>query len=202
MGIDMASIDAPNGFEVYGPLLRANWYAVPTAPAVAVTPGCLVENNGTAYATKRGVLTGVAHEETGALATLVGIVLATEDHNGAHSTHIAASAAGDGVIAGYALVADHPDQLFIAQEDGVTSSLQVADIGQNVDAIGTGSSTTTYRSTMEIDSNTASTTNTLGLKILGIHPDDTISSAGAAGNHARFIVKINTTFFQQNLAAV
>ena len=43
----------------------------------------------------------------------------------------------------------------------------------------------------ELDSDTVAATITLDCKILGVHPEDTISSAGAAGNHCRFIVMIN-----------
>ena len=93
-------------------------------------------------------------------------------------------------------------QRYLVQEDGDTSSLQVADIGLNVDGVGTTGSTTTGRSLMEIDSDSAATTNTLAWKIVGIHPDDTISAAGAAGNHARFIVMPNSSHLAANVVGV
>lgn len=195
MGRDRSTTDAAFGFQPWGPLLGANWYAVVTNNTVKLAIGDVVEHADTSYATpKRGNLTGVLHEETGASATIVGIVIALEDHLGAPINYLAASTTGNSTIAGYALVADHPDQLYVVAEDGDTSSIQAANIGLNIDAVGTGYNTSTYISTMEIDSNTVANTATLAFKIVGVHPDDSLSSAGAAGNHCRFIVKVNTAF--------
>jgi hypothetical protein len=66
-------------------------------------------------------------------------------------------------------VADSPNLVFIAQEDSDSSTLDQDDIGLNANiVIGTGS-TTTGVSAVEIDSNTAATTATLDLRILGLH---------------------------------
>jgi hypothetical protein len=201
MGRDLSTTDAAFGFQPYGELLRATWYAVETNPTVGLNIGDLVETDGTSFATPlRGNLLGCVHEETGAAGSILGAVIALEDHNGAVAQKIAASATGNSVISGYALVADHPQQEFIAQEDGDTSSIQAADIGLNVDAIGNGSNSNTGISTMEIDSNTVSTTNTLALKIIGVHPDDSISAAAAAGNYCRFIVMLNSAHRASNIA--
>lgn len=71
---------------------------------------------------------------------------------------------------GYVLVADHPEQEFIAAEDADTSQLAQADVFLNVSpATGTGDSTTGM-SAMLIDSNTKNTTNSLGFRLVGLAP--------------------------------
>jgi hypothetical protein len=204
MGTDMATTDAPFGFQPYGNILSANIYAVVTSNATAAFVGDLMEAVGTAITTSKfGTIQAAITEETGAAGSLLGACLACFDEDMMPCTSIAASETGDGTVAGYVLVADHPNQLYIAQEDGDTSSLQVADIGNNVDAVSTASgSTTTGLSGMEIDSDTQNTTATLAFKLLGVHPDDTISSAGAAGNHARFIVKMNSAYMGSNTSGI
>lgn len=194
-GPDHVSTDAAFGFIPWGPVIRANMYAIVTNNAVAVYRGMLMENVGTALLTpKMGYLQQAISEETGADGTIIGAVLAIFNHDMEPVKYLAASTTGDGVIAGYALIADSPDQLYLAQEDGDTSSLAAADIGLNVDAIGTTGDTNTGLSYMEIDSSSKNTTNSLALKLVGIHPDDTIASGAAAGGHARFIVKINSAY--------
>lgn len=186
---DMSSTDAAFGFMPYGNLLSANWYAIITNYGTAMYVGHACEIGGTAITTaRRGTIQNVQTEETGAAGSILGAVLAFEDSDGVPVSYIAASTTGDSVVAGYALVADHPLQRYLVQEDGDTSSIVVANIGLNVEGIGTGGSTTTGISTMEIDSSSVNTTATFAWKLLGVHPDDTISAAGAAGNYARFIV--------------
>lgn len=202
MGVDLASTDAPFGLMPYGQLLGANMYAIVTANATAFYVGDMVEQSGTSYLTPHmGNLMGCAVEETGAAGTLLGSVLAVYDHNFKHLLYMPASTTGNSTIAGYALVADHADQLYLAQEDGDTSSIVAANVGLNVDLVSTASgSTNTGLSGMEIDSDTVASTSTLGFRIVGVHEDDTISSAGAAGNHCRFILKMNAAFKGSNSA--
>ena len=197
MGMNMAGTDAPFGLAPWGEVIHSSIYAVVTANAVAMAVGDLVEAVGDALTTaKYGTIQSCITEETGAAGSLIGAVLALFDHDGLPVNRIAVTTTGDSVVAGYALVADSPDQLYIAAEDGDTSSIQVADIGLNANMISTHAAAAgnNYRSKMEIDSNTIANTATLALKVLGVHPDDTISAAGAAGNHARFIVKIHTPY--------
>lgn len=200
MGVDLASTDAPFGLQPYGPVLHASMYAIVTAYGTAIYTGDLVESGGSALTTaKYGTIQRCQVEDDGP--DLLGAVISLYDSDGVPTNYIAASTTGDGVVAGYALVADHPDQEYLVQEDGVTSSIQVADIGLNLDCISTHSgSTTTGQSAMELDSDTINTTATLGFKLIAVHPDDTISAAGAAGNHARFIVKMNAAHRGNNVA--
>ena len=81
-------------------------------------------------------------------------------------------------------VIDDPNQLFIIQAD---ASVVQANIGKNADIIGTGGSTTTGVSTMELNSNTIADTAALNLKIVGFYnvPDN------EPGAFAVVVVKIN-----------
>jgi len=81
-------------------------------------------------------------------------------------------------------VIDDPSQLFLIQCD---ASIVAADIGKNADVIGTGGSTTTGVSTMELNSSTLATTAALNLKTVGLYnvPSNEI------GTNAVVVVKIN-----------
>ena len=179
----MANRDAAFGFKPYGNVLRVNLYGFVTGYATAVYHGDLVEFDDAGYTTGYGgQVAGVQKEETG---PFLGVVVGLMDYKMDPIMYLVASTTGS-VVAGFALVADHPDQLFVAQEDGDTDQLELADIGLNVCAKGTGGNTATGISTQEIDSNTHGTTTTLGLKIMNIYENDTPSSA-----YSRWIVKIN-----------
>ena len=62
-------------------------------------------------------------------------------------------------------VIDDPSQLFIVQADGVIAQ---ADIGKNADVIGTGGSSVTGVSTMELNTATIADAAALNLKIVGL----------------------------------
>jgi hypothetical protein len=81
-------------------------------------------------------------------------------------------------------VIDDPSQLFIIQVD---ESVAQTDVGKNADVVGTGGSTTTGVSTMELDSSTIAKTAALNLKIVGLWdvPGNTY------GTNAVVVVKIN-----------
>ena len=81
-------------------------------------------------------------------------------------------------------VIDDPNQLFLIQAD---EDIVKADIGKNADVIGTGGSSTTGLSTMELDSSTIADTAALNLKIVGLWnaPDNSF------GDYAVVVVKIN-----------
>lgn len=81
-------------------------------------------------------------------------------------------------------VIDDPSQLFLIQAD---EDIVQADIGKNADVVGTGGSTTTGVSTMELDSSTIANTAALNLKIVGLYD----APGNALGNYAVVVVKIN-----------
>lgn len=207
MGKDMASVDNPMGFQVYGECLRERIYAVATAPTINVFHGDIVMHGGTAVATSYGTLPiiedGAVPDGVADTQKLLGAVTGIFDENMDPVKYIAAAETGDGTVAGYVLVADHPDQLFIAQEDGDTNAIDLAEVGQNADIISVAlcaGDTNTGISTQEIDSTTAGATAALDIKLHFPHPDDTV--ADDTNCHARWICSINTHFFDSFNAGV
>jgi hypothetical protein len=81
-------------------------------------------------------------------------------------------------------VIDDPAQLFLIQAD---EDIVQADIGKNADVVGTGGSTTTGVSTMELDSSTVANAAALNLKIVGLFD----VPGNALGTNAVVVVKIN-----------
>jgi hypothetical protein len=82
-------------------------------------------------------------------------------------------------------VIDDPSQLFLIQCD---AGFVAADVGKNADVIGTGGSTTTGVSTMELNSATlANGTAALNLKTVGLYN----VPANEFGSFAVVVVKIN-----------
>jgi len=81
-------------------------------------------------------------------------------------------------------VIDDPSQLFLIQCD---AGFVAADVGKNADVIGTGGSTTTGVSTMELNSATLATTAALNLKTVGLYN----VPGNEYGSFAVVVVKIN-----------
>lgn len=81
-------------------------------------------------------------------------------------------------------VIDDPSQLFLVQCD---AGFVAADVGKNADVIGTGGSTTTGVSTMELNSATLATTAALNLKTVGLYN----VPSNDFGSFAVVVVKIN-----------
>ena len=81
-------------------------------------------------------------------------------------------------------VLDDPNQLFLIQCD---AGFVAADVGKNADVIGTGGSTTSGISAMELNSSTLATTAALNLKVVGLYNDVN----NEFGTNAVVVVKIN-----------
>jgi hypothetical protein len=81
-------------------------------------------------------------------------------------------------------VIDDPSQLFLVQCD---AGFVAADVGKNADVIGTGGSTTTGVSTMELNSSTLATSAALNLKTVGLYN----VPSNEYGSFAVVVVKIN-----------
>jgi hypothetical protein len=81
-------------------------------------------------------------------------------------------------------VIDDPNQLFLVQCD---EGFVAADVGKNADVVGTGGSTTSGISTMELDSSTLATSAALNLKVVGLYNDVN----NEFGTNAVVVVKIN-----------
>ncbi|MCP4585329.1 hypothetical protein [Pseudoalteromonas sp.] len=204
MGKDMASSDAPFGFIPYGEVLRARTYAVNTAPTVAIAVGDLVVAGGAVVATPAmGRLMDIEDSAYPAsTAPFLGAILAVFDENMFPVAYLAASEAGNGTIAGYVLVADHPYQQFLAQEDGVANAIDLDEGGQNADVIGTHTPTAAnnYHGKMEIDSSSAGTGAALAVKLVAPHMDDT--PADDSNPNARWICQINEHYYGSTIAGV
>ena len=82
-------------------------------------------------------------------------------------------------------VIDDPQQLFIIQAD---EDIVQGDIGKNADVVGTGGSTTTGVSSMELDSSTVAKTASLNLKIVGKYD---VPGNALGENFTVVVVKIN-----------
>lgn len=195
----MANTDARFGLRPWGNVLRVQRYAIVTEYATAVFVCDPMGMTGTSYTTKFGQgVPGVEVDVDGAAGAIVGSVVGVESYEGEPLQYLPASTVGDGTIAGFALVADHPDQLFVIQEDGVATPVAAASIGLNADMIATHAGDTgTGVSGVELNSDTVATTVTLALHVLRAHPDDTIGSA-----NCRFIVTINAHYHGSNVVGL
>lgn len=193
----MANNDAPFGFKPWGEVLRANIYAVQYQPTIYVFTQDMVHGGLTSINTaKFGYLpiiedANIIPTPPGGTAKIMGAVLACFDENMVPCTYIAAGEVGDGTTAGYVLLADHPDQMFYAQEDGDTAAIEAADLMLNFDiyspALSLGN-TYTGLSYQEINSDSHNTTVTIALKVIKMaYPgQDTIGSAGC-----RWVCQVN-----------
>lgn len=204
MGIDMSSVDAAFGFVPYGNVLRVQRYAVNTAPTINVAVGDLVLAGGAVVSTPKGYLMDIVDAAVpDGVATILGAVTAVEDEDGAPLSYIAAARVGNGTIAGYVMVADHPSQIFLAQEDGETNAIDLAEGSMNADMISAtlcAPNTHTGMSTQEIDSDTAASTAALQIKLISPHPDDT--PANDTNHYCRWICTINEHYYDGTIAGV
>lgn len=188
---DMAPTDAAFGFLPWGNVLRQRLYVVNTAPTIGIYNGDPVENGGVYVSTPHGYMldiidaAGIANNDD----DILGMVTSIFDENMDPMIYMAASRVGAGSIAGYVMVADHPDQLFVGQEDSGTAAIDLDDAGKNADINWTAGSSTTGRSAAEIDSASIANTISLHLNVHYPHPDDTPANDAY---WCRYIVSINT----------
>ena len=197
MGKDMSQYDNATGFQPYGELLRAQYYVVQTNPTIAFSVGDMVHyttGGGAAIVSPvMGYMPKVADDAVLAAGDfLIGAVLACFDEKMDPVKYIAVSEAGDATIAGHLLIADHPQQLFVAQEDAADNAITVAEGQCNAEVYppaANAGNTSTGISKMEIDSSSAANTSTLMLRLLRPHPDDV---AAVDGKWCRYICMINT----------
>ena len=194
----MANPDFVRGLQPWGPLLRARLYSLVTAIGAAMYHGDMVETSATAIASKFGNYTSIVTEATGDTSSIVGAVLGLFDETMNPVAYIENGRVGDETVAGYALVADHPEQEFVVQEDGVGGVCGLADAGQNGDLVATtAGNTSTGLSGMELDSDTVTTTLTLALQLLNPVPDQ-----DATLEHCDWIVRLNSHFTGNNIDGV
>ena len=179
----MANVDHPRGLQVYGELLRATEYKCVAAYSQDLFIGDPVLQ----------IATGRDIEIYGATGPLCGSILAIYDSNKVPLNYWDSGHAGEG----YFLVADHPDQLFIAQGDGAVSFLDEDDCHGNILMVSGTGSTVNYRSGWELDdSDTAD--NAAASPIRLIRPADRVDNTVGIAN-ADWICRINN---HQNTAGV
>ena len=201
---NMALYDAPFGFIPYGPVLRVQRYAVNTAPVLNFSPGDVVLPGGAVVSTPKGYLMDVLDAAVIVTATsALGAVVSVEDENGAPLQYMAAGRVGNGTIAGYLMIADHPDQIYLAQEDGDSNAITLIEGSQNADIVSAtvdAPNTETGRSTQQIDSSSAATDSTNTIKLIRPHEDDT--PAVDASPYVRWVCQINTHHYGDTIAGV
>ena len=195
----MANIDAPFGFRPWGEVLRARLYPVITAPTINIATGDIVAaalegvtsaKLGSAIAVNDGEIIPAT---TGDAFLLIGSVLECfdEDMNplaNASSGYIAAARAGDATVAGYVLVADHPDQQYVAQADAAVTVASL-DLNYEITSVALSApNSITGISTQEIGVSGADVTVTIPLRLYGqAYPaQDSYAAAGC-----RWVCQIN-----------
>lgn len=186
----MANINKVNGFRPVRYLNGAPWngqarkYIVPASDGTALFVGDLVK-----LSTAGSDEGYTAVIQAAASDACIGVVVGFEIVPGSLDTPQYRAASTKRVV----MVADDPNLVFEAQEDGDTDPLETADIGLNVNFVVAAGSTTTGASGMQIDSSTHNTTATLPLRLLGLSqkPDnENVLSAGGQA-YTRWEVKIN-----------
>ena len=191
------NLDAAMGLQPWGPVLRTQLYCVQQAPTIHFFHGDPVQHGSSSLTTPIGWLPMV--EDGDIVATsdnILGAIVGIFDENMDPVAYIDVGETGNGTIAGYVSVANHPDQLYCIQEDCDGTPLAVASSEMNIDmaipALNQGTESTGL-SLAEIDSDTQAETETLMLKLHYAHPDDVIP--GTSTYHTRWIVTINAHAF-------
>lgn len=197
----MSNYDRAFGFEPWGPVLRARWYSVVTSCALNYYQGDIVGTETNHYLTPRGYLPGVYYGgNIDGLDNLLGAILSIEDEDGFPVMYITAEEDGDGVIAGMLLIADHPEQQYVAREDYSSGAIDIlGDANENADIQSqtlTLGNIATGRSRQMIKSSSINYTAALQLKLFGPHPNDIDligddSPGTSTEEGCRWICKIN-----------
>ena len=183
----MANVDCPKGLQVAGPLLRATWYAVAASQASPIFIGDPVLATGTS----NQVIVATAASASLITGAVIGVYDGTKLPGVVNSSGVRlAYAPSVQSSAFYVLVADHPDQLFIAQGDGDTTYLDMDDCGGTLDLVASSAGNTTSGwSAWELDD---SDTGSVGVEQIRLvrpvdRPDNTVGIA-----YCDWYCKINT----------
>ena len=186
----MANRDAPSGFTPVGTLDGSDWHGklqnvcFLAADSTATFIGDAVKISGSGSA--NGLYPSVAQCAAGDRA--YGVLVSLEPDFTDEGTLSSANYRLASTLR-YGKVIPFDSGVFSIQEDSVTSTLAVTNIGQNINVIVGAGSTATGLSGMELDSNTAATTNTLIFRILQLDP----AQDNEVGANARWLVTGNLT---------
>ena len=101
------------------------------------------------------------------------------------------------------MVADHPDQQFICQEDAGGNAIDLAEGSMNADIVSAtlcAPDTVTGLSTQELDSDTAANSAALQCKMMGPYQHDTPADDSDVG--CRYIVQFNEHYWGDTIAGI
>jgi hypothetical protein len=176
----MANVDAPKGFWPVRRMDGAPYtgqvehYLIPSSDGTAVYVGDVVKMAGSSGAAGvvvsginvEGMPTAirVAAGTTGQ--DILGVVVGFKYAPGTTLPEKKHREASTNRVAMVALAKDH---IFAIQEDADTTPVAAASVGLNAAFTTTAGSASTGLSGMELDSSTVATTNTLPLRVLGLH---------------------------------
>jgi len=187
----MPNVNRVNGFRPISSLTGAPYtgkitrYVVAAADSTILAKGDLVKLSGATGTGDFAGLRGVTRAAAGD--AIVGPIVGFDVNvNNLDVPQVRAGSTQRAVF-----VADDPAAFYVAQEDGDTTPIAMADSGLNVNFIVAAASTITGASGMQIDSNTVSTTATLPLKLMSplLSPDNELVTSGQA--FTRWVVKPN-----------
>jgi hypothetical protein len=199
------NVDNPSGFTPVGHLFgldwsdKIRWYIHPAADSVAIFKGDAVTGGIGSDATGKFkiVKQAAAGASAGAFPLGVAIAFRTDAPDSQPVSLVAGNeiprkefCPADTLM--YIGVVDDPYVIFEIQEDSVSESIIAAEVGANCDFIvGTGSAVTAL-SAMELDSNTAAATSTLGVRILELSNDQ----KNTIGTNAKWRVIFNEHLYR------
>jgi len=170
---------------------QVNRYMISASDSQATNVGDLVvlsDNDALVDAVGFGVYPAVERAGSGTAAPIVGAIVGFEvDYSNLNAANFRAASTRRVV-----LVADAPDLIFEAPQDGTGGVVAAASVGLNVAVnLGTASTSGAYASGMSVDSSTVATTATLPLQVMGVvaSPDNDVTSTARP---AELLVRINT----------
>ena len=192
----MPNADTPRGLRPVSKLSGAPYsgsvrvFSTASGDATAIYIGDPVKLSGTSSTVNGSVYTDVDQAATGdvMVGVVVGVIPETRDstvYRAASTTRLLE-------------VCVDPDMLFEIQEVSGGTALTAAAIGLNADfVVGSGSTVTGY-SGVELNNATEATTNTLDVQIVGLVD----RSDNEAGEHAKWLVRINRHQFANQVAGI
>lgn len=200
----MTNPNKVSGLTPVGYLGGADWdgrgrmYSIATSETNKLSPGDPVKLSGDGDS--RGI-PGVVQATAGA--TAVGVILAigVNPDGGPYidPTNLTlVQAPATKLVTYYALVADHPDIIFEAQEGGAGSNLAATNIGENIDWVAAAPATGVAVSGFYLNNNAHDTTSTRNCKLLGLAR----RADNAIGQYAKWWVLINNHSFRTGVAGV
>ncbi len=182
----MANPNINFGFAIWEQLLRARTYAVNTAPTINICMQDIVAADTTTILSPKlgaGIMVydaAVLGDTPGDEFLILGSVLGCYNEKMDPVMYIPATTVGDGTVAGYVLIADHPDQTFVVN---ASSALALADLDLNYAITGSALyapvSTSTGISNQSIYATNAAVTATIPIRLYRqAYIDDTYAAAG------------------------